>query len=477
MTKYFQLLLSITITFLCQPTYSQNSSVSIINSRLVLPAVKINKNIFEVEFNVIDANSELELLLAGFTKLETSGLSEDDELSSFSNLILTIPRLELDDMEYEAAFRLTDLDDIRFELISTKPSGAVEPDEDIPPPVSCTMDMDLTNGDDNPVITLGWAADINFVMDGGPAPDGIPPIENPLFGNSDNTFVSPWIYVIGVKIGDDVRAYPHDVMDYHEIVNDTFMVNGIKEPITVSFCPLTGTSMLWQGNMTYANPTFGTSGLLYNSNLIMYDRQTSSYWSQMLEQAISGPAMLAIPDKLQVVETTMDTWLRMYPESRIMSRLTGFSRNYDVYPYGNYRDSEGLLFLVNNSGDNRLPKKQRVVGVTNRDEAMAYRLSELSVGVEVINDTIGDLPIVVAGSSDDDFGVIYSRQTSDCSVLEFEPVEDRLPIVMQDNEGNEWDIFGVAQSGPRKGESLTKTNSYISYWFAWAAFFPHTEIF
>ena len=86
------------------------------------------------------------------------------------------------------------------------------------------------------------------------------------------------------------------------------------------------------------------------------------------------------------------------------------------------------------------------------------------------------MPVVAAGSSSMDFGVVYNRELEDCTVLEFEPVQDRLPAVMRDSEGNEWDMFGVAVNGPRTGQQLQKTNSYISYYFAWNAFFPGAEI-
>jgi hypothetical protein len=453
---------------------AQEQTLSIENGLLQLPVVNINNKFFAVDFSVIETADGLELQLADFARLDSAEINISEEVSSFSGLTLSIPRLEIDGTVYLSEFRLTDLDAIRFSLISTVAPGTN--DDEQAPPASCEINVDLTNGDDSPVITQGWAANVNFVMDGGPAPDGIPPIENPRFVPVGQSFISPSEYVVGVKIGDSVRAYPHNVLDYHEVVNDRITIDGKLEPVTLSFCPLTGSAMLWEGSMTAANPTFGTSGLLYNSNLIMYDRQTQSYWSQMLEQAINGSSILSVPDKVQVVETTMGTWSSMYPDSLVMSELTGFSRDYSTNLYGNYAFNQNLLFLVNNIGDSRLHRKARVVGVTNREEARAYLITEFESGVEVINDNLSDMPVVVAGSSDDDFGVVYSRQLQDCTVLEFEAVENSLPIMMKDNEGNEWDIFGVAQSGPRSGESLTKTNSYISYWFAWASFFPHTDI-
>jgi hypothetical protein len=453
---------------------AQEQTLSFDNGLLELPAVNINNKFFAVNFTVTETADGLDLQLADFSRLDSTVVTNSDEVSSFSGQTLSIPRLEIEGTVYLSEFRLTDLETISFSLVSTVAAGTGENQQ--PPPATCEITPDRSNGDDDPVIDRGWAADVRYVLDGGPGPDGIPPLELPNMDPPNFSSVPPWELVVGVKIGDEFRAYPHRILDYHEVVNDYLFFDGGEETFTLSYCPLTGSAMLWEGNMESSNSSFGTSGLLYNSNLIMYDRETRSYWSQMLEQAISGPALLSVPDKIQVVETTMQTWLNMYPQTLVMSEFTGFSRNYNVYPYGNYRDDQDLLFNVNNSDDDRLHRKERVVGITNRDEALAFPISTFGSSVKVINDTVSDMPVVVAGSSVDNFGVIYSRQLEDCTVLEFEPVPESLPIVMADNEGNEWDIFGVAQSGPRTGESLPKTNSYISYWFAWASFFPHTDI-
>jgi len=283
--------------------------------------------------------------------------------------------------------------------------------------------------------------------------------------------LDPAELVVGVKVGDDIRAYPHNILNWHEVVNDQFAVEGSSERATLSYCPLTGSAVLWKSFMEPGDETFGTSGLLYNSNLIMYDRATESLWSQMLEQSIRGPQIKRIPDRLPVVETTWGTWQAMYPETLLLSENTGFSRDYDAYPYDDYRTDEDLIFPVNNMNDRRLHRKERVLGINVGTDSIVYPIANFSRNVEVINDTVGDMQVVVAGSSDLNFAVVFNRELEDCTVLEFEAVQNRLPVVMQDNEGNEWDVFGTAVSGQRTGQQLQKTNSYVSYWFAWTAFF------
>jgi hypothetical protein len=317
----------------------------------------------------------------------------------------------------------------------------------------------------------------NRIEEGGPGTDGIPSLDAPIFTQTfRGQIIAGNSLVVGVKIGDDVRAYSHGVLDWHEIVNDQFAIDGQQEPVTLSYCPLTGSAMLWKGNMASSNPTFGTSGKLYNSNLVMYDRETSSLWSQMLEQGINSTEQLTVPDRLQVVETTWATWQEMYPQTTLMTQTTGFSRPYGTYPYGTFKVDNSLLFNVNNSGDSRLHRKARVVGINVGTSSKVYPIANFGSAITVLNDTVGNMNVVATGSSTQNFGVIFNRQLEDCTTLDFSPVQGQLPVVMTDNEGTQWDVFGTAVSGPRAGTQLQKTNSYIAYWFAWTAFFPHSTI-
>jgi hypothetical protein len=345
-------------------------------------------------------------------------------------------------------------------------------------PKSCTRaPVDQSHGPDNPTVVSGAVVDRSLLLDGGPGPDGIPPLETPDFvQNANAATFSDSELVVGVKIGNDVRAYPHSILNWHEVVNDLFNIDGKSERATLNYCPLTGSAMLWESFKEPGNETWGTSGILFNSNLVMYDRKTQSYWSQMLEQAITGALVTKIPNRLQTVETTWGAWKAMYPQTTVLSRNTGFSRDYNVYPYGSFRRDQSLLFPVANSNDSRLHRKERVLGINVADKSKVYPIDRFDTGVEVINETVGDMNVVVAGSSGINFGVAFNRELEDCTVLEFEAVQDQLPVVMLDDEGNEWDIFGTAVSGPRTGQHLQKTNSYIAYWYAWTAFFPGAVI-
>ncbi|MDJ0653169.1 MAG: DUF3179 domain-containing protein [Xanthomonadales bacterium] len=344
-------------------------------------------------------------------------------------------------------------------------------------PMACERPApDLSHGIDNPSVLEGGATLPNDeVFDAGPGPDGIPPLEDPQFVQGGAS-LAPSELVVGVKIGDQIRAYPHNILNWHEIVNDRFTVNGTPEGGTISYCPLTGSAVLWQDLDICCDASFGTTGLLHNSNLILYDRATGSFWSQMLEQSVFGNQITAIPKRLQVIETTWATWRAMYPDTLLLSEDTGFSRDYNDYPYGTFRTDNSLLWPVNNEDDDRLGRKERVLGINVGDASRVYPISGFASDIEVLNERVGAMDVVVIGSSGLNLGAVYNRELADCTKLQFEPVQDQLPVVMRDNLGSDWDAFGVALSGPLAGTQLQKTNSYIAFWFAWTAFFPGADI-
>jgi len=317
-----------------------------------------------------------------------------------------------------------------------------------------------------------WLIPADEVVDGGPGQDGIPAIDNPRFEPvSQNATTGADELIIGVRYGGATKAYPHEIMDWHEIVND----GPSTDPFAVSYCPLTGSAVTWKGNTSHANSTFGTSGLLYNSNLILYDRQSSSFWSQMLEQSVSGSRIREVPERIQTIETTMSTWMAMFPNSQIMTTNTGHVRNYGAYPYGNYKVNTGLLFPVNHE-DNRLHPKTRAIGVRDGLTSKVYQIDGFGDTTQAINDQVGAVSVVAVGNTLLNFAVIFDRELGDGTILTFTAINGDLPNILQDDEGNVWDVFGTAVSGPRTGEQLGMTNSFIAMWFAWVAFFNGAEI-
>ncbi len=135
------------------------------------------------------------------------------------------------------------------------------------------------------------------------------------------------------------------------------------------------------------------------------------------------------------------------------------------------------MFNVNNNNDRRLHRKERVLGINVGLSSKVYSISNFGGDVTVVNDTVGTMDVVAIGSATQNFGVVFNRQLEDYTTLEFTPVQNQLPVVMTDTEGNLWNVFGEAISGPRAGTQLQKTNSYIAYWFAWTAFFPNAAIY
>lgn len=455
---------------------AQAQSALLEGNTLVLPIVTVADQAFRADFTLDASTSPLQISLISATELENPDDIDISNANSFTGTTLIIPDVSVDGISFRADFNLLSESPLVFQLTDAAENSTQTPGN---PPESCSRSApDLSNGPDDPVLISGFSVDPRKIQDGGPGPDGIPPLSNPQFTqNMELAGITQDTLVVGVKVGDDVRAYPHHILDWHEVVNDTFAVDDQQQAMTLSYCPLTGSAVMWKGVVQTSDKTFGTSGLLYNSNLVMYDRATNSLWSQMLEQAISDSAVLTVPDKVQVVETTWSTWQAMYPETILLSENTGFSRTYGTYPYGSYKTDQGLLFNVDNFSDLRLHRKERVLGLNVGDASKVYPISKFGNDVSLIHDQVGGMDVVAAGSSTHNFAVLFNRQLEDCTTLDFTPVQDQLPIVMIDNEGTQWDVFGNGVSGPRAGTKLEKTNSYIAYWFAWTAFFPGTTIY
>jgi hypothetical protein len=327
--------------------------------------------------------------------------------------------------------------------------------------------------------TSEWLISRDFVFDGGPGPDGIPALESPNFESASTILtVNPNDLAIAVQHNGEIKIYPHDIMDWHEIVND----GPDDDPLVLSYCPLTGSALAWLGTATDANATFGVSGLLYNSNLLLYDRESRSLWSQMYEASVNGPRIRELPPRVQLIEAKFGTLRDMYPDATVMTRNTGYIRDYPDYPYGDYKQSSDLLFPVSNA-DNRMHPKTRVIGLRSGSGVSpdtltrVYQLGAFGPATQAINDQFGNQSIVVVGNTDLDFAVIYDRELADGTILTFAPVENDLPNILSDDEGNVWDAFGTAVSGPRAGTQLEMTKSYTAYWFAWVSHFSNAEIY
>jgi hypothetical protein len=324
--------------------------------------------------------------------------------------------------------------------------------------------------------------DVSELRSGGPPPDGIPAIDEP-------RFVTPaaadWLTedepVLVLETTDGARIYPVQIMIWHEIVND--VVDG--RPVAVTYCPLCNSALAFSRRIGGQVLTFGTSGLLYNSDLVMYDRQTESLWPQLELRAVAGRLTGTELDPVVLSTLPWSQARETYPSAEVLSRETGFTRDYGSNPYIGYDDEDSDPFLFDGEPDARLPAKAQVVGLFRDSAPAAVPVSDLVEG-----------PLLVAGPE----GAVLLRITSQAAspldrediasgrlvptvaayaasiggrpvelVLDGDGVRDRAT-------GSAFGPDGVATTGALRGERLDLAESVTTLWFAWAAFQPDTRL-
>ena len=329
--------------------------------------------------------------------------------------------------------------------------------------VSACKKDDITNEN--------WLVPIAEIFDGGPGKDGIPSVDEPQFSAmADIDFMREDDLIIGVKVGTEIRGYPHPILDWHEIINDKIGNLGVA----VTYCPLTGTGIGWNRMVAGKETTFGVSGLLYNSNLIPYDRDSDSNWSQMRLECINGNLSGDTPDLVPLIETTWTTWKEMFPDAKVVNKETGASRSYGSYPYGNYKNNEELLFSVT-PNDDRLPRKERVLGVFVDGKTKAYPFSGFDFASNtraLFTDRFNGQELLLVGGEEENFIAAFQLNAS---IGAFSVLPAGGAALFQDDAGNQYDLFGSVISGD--GADLVPMESFIGYWFSWGAFYPGTEIF
>lgn len=322
------------------------------------------------------------------------------------------------------------------------------------------------------------------IIPGGPAPDGIPAIDRPKFvtPRAAGRWLEPREPVLALAVGGEARAYPLQILMWHEIVND--IVGGV--PVAVTYCPLCNSALVFERTVDGSRLDFGTSGLLYRSDLVMYDRQSHSLWSQMEGRAIVGEragTRLALRPANTIA---FEEWAAAHPAGAVLSRETGHTRRYGVNPYDAYDQPALAPFLYRGQPDPRRPPKERVVGVAVGETRRAYPFPLLAQH-RVVHDVVGRQPVVIfyqAGtlSALDHAEIASSRPVGATSVFRPElgdrPLSfEATPEGFRDRQtGSRWDFFGRALVGRLTGQRLTPLPHVDAFWFAWAAFNPTTTI-
>ena len=320
------------------------------------------------------------------------------------------------------------------------------------------------------------------IISGGVPRDGIPPIDNPEFDPVDvaRAWLQPQSPVVAFSLNGVARAYPLAIMTRHEIVND--VVGG--EPVAVTFCPLCNSAIVFERTVDDQVFRFGVSGLLRNSDLIMWDDVTQSWWQQFTGTGIvgqyTGYQLTILPS--QVVG--FGAFAEQYPDGEVLSPG---SRSYGTNPYVGY-DSSASPFLFRGPVDDRLFATERVLAGVIDGIPVVYPFETLA-SMGVINDTVGAQDVVafwqpgatsaldrsdIDSSRDVGMAALYDR-TLDGQVLTF--VRDAEGVIRDEQTGSAWNVFGTAIEGELAGRQLQQRLAAPHFWFAWAAFQPDTLIY
>jgi len=326
---------------------------------------------------------------------------------------------------------------------------------------------------------------LDEIVPGGPPPDGIPAIDRPKFvtGKEADAWLHAKEPVLALDVNGEARAYPLQILMFHEIVNDT--VGG--RAVSVTYCPLCNSGIVFDRRIGDTTYDFGTSGMLYKSDLVMYDRQTHSLWSQMEGRAIVGDLAGARLAMLPANTLAYAEWKRLHPNGKVLSKDTGHGRRYGRNPYEGYDEPASHPFLFFDRIDKRLPPKERVAGVLIGDRARAYPFGLLATR-KVVADTLAGQPLVVfyrAGtlSALDHSLIAQGREIGATAV--FSPLVDGKALTFEPTDTgfrdmetkSLWSLLGRCYQGPLAGKALRPVIHVDAFWFAWAAFQPKTDIY
>lgn len=270
------------------------------------------------------------------------------------------------------------------------------------------------------------------IMSGGPGKDGIPAILRPHFVSANQAnFMAASDPILGIEIKGKYRAYPIKILNWHEVVND--QIEGKR--FIVSYCPLCGSGMAFSSTLNGQPLTFGVSGLLYNSDVLLYDHQTGSLWSQIKGSAISGQSVGKHLTQYPLTLTRWGKWQQQHPHTDVLSTDTGYQRNYQHDPYAGYSRTPRLYFPVANQAPSIYNTKETVMGYKGQNGVIAFPFTELKKQGKA------------------QFTYHFELQT----------------LTIHWDEENQ-----SAHITNHQGQELVST---LLYWFAWYAFYPDTQIF
>lgn len=324
--------------------------------------------------------------------------------------------------------------------------------------------------------------DVELIIESGVEPDGIRPVDDPHYtAVSKVQFLDDEEPVLVLDVNGDVRAFPIMVMTWHELVNDT--IGGV--PVTVSFCPLCNSGVAFERTTDFGELTFGTSGRLFNSSLVMYDRQTESLWTHFDGRAVVGTLTGSTLTRLPMQTVSWATFRDAFPDAEVLNRNTGINRPYGRNPYPGYDSVDSQPFFFVGEIDGRVAAKERVVAIRGAETKVILTTALAEAGtVEFDLDGVPlvavhlpgtvsalDGPLITDGRDIGATGVF--RRDLDGVAVSLTVDGD---VFVDEVSGSRFDVLGTAIDGPLAGSRLERVETLDTFWFAIAAFDPDTTI-
>jgi len=333
---------------------------------------------------------------------------------------------------------------------------------------------DQTSIDVGQIAEISCSINQSLIFGGGPGRDGIPALTNPTLvdpGHNEIEYLRDDDRVVGIILDSEPVAIPLNIFWWHEIVN----ISQGSQQLAITHCPLTGSSLAFD-RAAAGGAEFGVSGLLFQNNLIMYDRTSNeSLWPQMFRSARCGSKDGITLDMVPLVEMTWEGWRALHPNTKVVSSNTGFNRDYTAYPYGNYdrTDNSSLLFPM--SVDTRRPAKERALGIPVGTGGIAFPYGVL--------DGIGPVAKAQVELEGKQVVVFWSRQAQAAMAYDAEMNGEPLTFsitngeIIDDQTGSSWNVEGIAVAGPSAGFKLDPMeDAFVAFWFAWPAFYEDIQI-
>jgi hypothetical protein len=342
---------------------------------------------------------------------------------------------------------------------------------------SACKDPQITNQVTNQIGDIVCDLD-NDLLVASLAPNAIPAITGPVMVDPDDISVDYMLdqdRVLGVVINGEARAYPHNVLWHHEIVND--QIGDTR--VSVSFCPLTGSGLAFSPDLDGQTLDLGVSGLLFANNLVIYDRLTEEVYGPQLSvvgtcQGFRGRSLELMP----VQEMSWGRWKELYPDTKVVTGDLGYARNYRSYPYGSYDSSANTDLLFDMDVDRTRPIKERVLAIRSGEAGRGYPYGELLAlgNTAVVNEVVSGIPTVVFFEADFGQSALAFDARVNGQILTF---ESDLSGSWSDIEtGSTWQLNGLATGGPLAGQRLRiREDAYTLFWFAWRHFQPSGQMF